>query len=235
MRRHRMRKVKAKKDHSLARTHKDQVQDMKLNKIEKQIHKLQSGEELKYIDTTFGAPTSAGVQTLLNGTVIGTNQESRIAAQISMTSVMWHCRIISPNTSLGPFAYRLMIVIDRQPNGVAFVKSGDPLLGQTALLNNAIITTELDSFTQYENSKRFKVLWDKRGAINANIGIDTPATTTVPMELVFRGYRKINRATKYGDDVGVVSAINTNAVYFLAYSSVTLSIFGGSRIYFKDA
>lgn len=227
---------RTKKDHTLPTTKKDQNQDKRLEKVEKNIKMLKTSEELKYIDTLVTTPSgTAGTFTLLNGMVIGTAQNTRVGGQIYMTSVSWNLRLFSPTTN-GPFAYRIIIVVDRQPNGIQFAGSGNPLTGNIALLNNAIVTAELDSFIQYENIKRFKILYDYRGAFNAQVAVDAPPSTQIiSIERPFSGYKKLNLTTKYGDDIATAGAINTNAVYCLIYTSASMQTLGGFRIYFKDA
>lgn len=232
--------ARSKKDKTLPRSRKDANQDKRIMRVEKSLKSMKQEEELKYKDTALTSPTTTTANMdVINLLSLGQSQITRIGAQVHMTSVQWKFTAAAATGTLTPITFRYLLVLDRQPNGALATFSGSPLAGTIAILNTAVIGQAAVAPIQYENIKRFRILKDKTISWNPQMSLQdaNPATTVVSLEKTISGYRKLGINTKYGDDVGTIADINTNALYLITICDVASSIViqGGTRIYFRDA
>lgn len=233
-------RYRKKGDKTMPRTKKDWNQDKRIVRLEKSVASINRNTELKYVEASWSATaTATGATVLCNGLAPGTNQISRIGAQIHMTSIMFNFYATNLTSTLTPTVFRFMLILDRQPNGAAPDLSGDPVSGlEVSLLNNALLPLT-QAFRQYETVHRYKILEDKIVVFNPQMSLQdaNPATAVVAITKEMRGYHKLNHYVKYGDDTAGIASINTNSIYAVFFANVTngVTIVGGSRIYFKDS
>lgn len=232
--------ARSKRDKTIPRNRKDANQDKRIMRVEKSLKSMKNEEELKYKDTALTSPTTTTANMdVINLLAVGQSQVTRIGGQVHMTSVQWKFTATAASGVLLPITFRYMLVLDRQPNGALATFAGSPLAGTIAILNNAVITQQSVAPIQYENIKRFRILKDKTISWNPQMSLQdaNPATAVVPFEKTISGYRKLGINTKYGDDTGTITDINTNALYLITYcdSVNALITLGGTRIYYRDA
>lgn len=209
----------------LAKNAKDEAQDKQLQNVKKQIRKIQSNEDLKNFDVLSTlAPTTTGTFSCLNAMAQGTTKITRVANMISATSVQLRGRItVDAAATFSPIV-RIVIFWDQQAN------AGAPT---TALLFDAgVITPLVSSPYNHDNSKRFKILYDKRFVVEGQ-----PALTSLNSKLMEK-YIKLSRNTKYNTTGGATFAdITTNSLWLFAVSNDATNspaVVIGSRLYFKD-
>jgi len=124
-----------------------------------QIKALQRDVEQKWYDTTF---SDATVITTANDNATlstfftpdrGVTQTNRIGRKVFVHSVQWKLivmyKISDPSTTAGSSAIRLVLVYDRQSNGVS------------PAVTDVFNTDAIESFTNKDNSKRFKIIADR--------------------------------------------------------------------------
>lgn len=144
-------------------TKKDLEQNRQIIKIEKKLKKLDKEPELKWTDeynASFVVPNTGLVYNILTpGPVQGVGPNNRIGNQINMTSLMTKILLLSNASSLDPTRYRVLIVIDKE------FEIGNPQLGgaptSSAILDNSVVTDLTLSPRNFNNIKRYKIVYDK--------------------------------------------------------------------------
>lgn len=185
--------------------------------------------ERKYIDqNTTLQPALAGtsVKTLLNGCAQGTDAPSnRIGRETSMKSIYWMLYGSIAATTTGAAPFRLVIVYDKESNGVAATASGTPA---TDAFNQDNIGAQMN----LDQRDRFIVLVDE---IIDNIG------TAGPQSLFRKGYRKISLPCVFNATGGAtIASINTGGIYAFLWNGGTFATLAptlnlSTRIRFEDA
>lgn len=161
--------------------------------------------EFKSADPYNGTIINPGVSpviTLLNGLTQGDDISNREGRQIRLKSVD-----ISQAYSMNGAAFgtiiRMMLVLDKQPNGAVF-NSAD-------LLQN----TDTVAFRQLDNRRRFLILEDRKYTISS----------TGPIIGYDRVYKEIDIKTTYDDsNAGTIADIETNALYLLFISNEATNV-----------
>jgi len=157
------------------------------------------GEERKYDDVTLStAMTTTGTFVLMNGLVPGSLASQRIGSKCDFVSILCRFRI---NTGATPTncAYRIMVIVDKQANGVA------PTVAEV-LVGAALVTSPQN----LDNRARFVVLLDYVDTLDIQ-------SHSINMKTVFMR-KKIS--TTYNSGVaGTVGDIRTNSVYLLLSST----------------
>lgn len=214
------------KDIEPAGTKKDQIQDRKIANVKKSVKKIQSRIELRFTDQFQNAAvTSTATFLSLNQLTVGDLPTSRTGNQISATSIQWRGRISNSAAATTSNVVRMIIGWDAQCN------AANPTAA--LLLENGIVTPLVSAPYNHNNSKRFRILYDKR----FNVGAKN-ATQTIDNVLV-GGKIKLSRPIKFNDvGGGTVADVTTNNLFAMfvsndATNSPVVAI--GFRLYFKDA
>jgi len=209
----------------LPKNAKDSAQDKSIIQLKKSIKEIQMNEELKNFDILSTlTPNTAGTFVCLNPMVQGQTKLTRIGNQISCTSLQYRGRItIDASATFTPIV-RIIFFWDSQANASAVT---------TALLLDAgIITPLVSSPYNHDNSRRFKVLSDRRYTVEGQ-----PALTSLNSKLI-QGDIKLNRITKFNTtNGGTFADITTNSLWMFVVSNDgtnTPAVVVGSRLYFKD-
>lgn len=163
--------------------------------------------EYKYRDNASSSQAgnidSEAIKALMNGYPRATtSDQDRVGNSAKITSIQLRAfiniNVTSPPTNT---FVRLMIVLDKQPNGVEFDLS-DLLKQET-----------LQSFRNLTNGKRFLVYMDKM----VNISTERP-------QQFVKFHKDVDIHTEYNDNNdGSITNINTNAIYFVAFSNIALA------------
>lgn len=176
--------------------------------------------ELKHIDgiaavamlfqqtNTVCAPGSAdGNLVLLNACAQGTTAHGRIGERIQIKSILVRACIQVPDADVAQVSFsqcvRVMIVLDRQPNGLSFAVND--LLDTSHTASNVVTSGQNLTYRQ-----RFKILCDRHyvlaGASNA-------------AEYLFEYYAKKNITVEYNGTSATptVAEIRTNALWLCLY------------------
>lgn len=176
----------------------------------KKKYKPKQKEEWKAITTNLTLnQDSTGSLVLLNGCTRGGDIANREGRQINMRSVEIKLQdFVTSGTGIDQ-NHRILLVLDKQPNGVA-----------------PAIADILDSASTYalrnlNNRKRFKILWDKRLQMNAS---GEPFSTKL-----INKYKKFYIQTTYNaGDVGTIADIATNSLYLIGFGNVAPGATAGS-------
>lgn len=150
----------------------------------------------------------------LNIIPLGNTSTTRIGRKINIRSLLFRCATSS--TSGNPENARVLIVYDKQTNGVT------PLAAD--ILSNAVDTT---SPMNLNNSERFLIIADF---------LTEQTQSGVENCLHKPEYRKINLDTMYGTNTGTIGDINTGGLFLLACGtdSVGTSLVYTNRIRYLD-
>lgn len=186
------------------------------------------GPELKFLDlTTTIQPALAGTGSLflLNACSQGTDAINHIGRQTTMKSLYWLWRGNIQATTTGSGSVRLVILYDKEAEGVAptiFTSSPTDAFNQ----DNIVAQMNLN------NRDRFVVLLDE---VIECIG------TAGPQAFMRKGYRKVSLPCVFNSgNAGTVADIQTGSVYAFAWSGgsfATATTTGSlqTRIRFEDA
>jgi hypothetical protein len=165
--------------------------------------------ELKALDTavSLAADTTGAVQ-LLNGIQPGTALNQRVGRQIQVTHLTYRLACtVTAATGVDQF-HRVLIVLDRQPNGVA------PAV-------NEVIDGGSTSQYNLSNQKRFAILYDKRYYLNAS---GEPGSGAV-----LNGEKPVNILVQYNSGVaGTVADLATNSIYMIVLGTIAAGATAGS-------
>ncbi len=168
-------------------------------------------QERKFSDTSFSSvavnDTLTGASIFhLNGVPANTSNEGRIGKKLAMRSLWIQLALEKAGTSTSQVDFiRLMVILDRQPNGELPVWSQILDLPGTG---NSL--TELNSPNQLGNSKRFQTLWDHRITLFDNF-----------KEGVFaRKFLSMSQTAQYNNSGAGIADINTNSLLLCLIGSV---------------
>lgn len=205
--------------------------------LNKKIKTIQRRQELKHLDRVFAGQTISTTEGffLLNGMVIGTNDKTRDGNDIACTSIQWRLRFQTDADRVASgTVIRMIIFWDQQANG------GNPTAAE--LLDQSVITSELDAPYNHDNQKRFKILHDQiiilePMSINTFTAASGVTTAFVPRVTYKRGKRSLNRITKYDGETAAITDIVSNSLHVMFVSDLAADVpivSGGFRLYFKD-
>ena len=154
------------------------------------------GLEKKFIDT---ASTITNLSTtpqliLLNGVTTGTDYNTRIGREIKMTSsyLRWNA-----STTVNAFI-RVMLIYDKQPNGVA-----------PSAVTDILVAQSMTSPNNLNNKDRFISISDK---------VYTFDTAGVLVRFA-KKYKKLSTVCTYSGTGATVASIATGAYYLIVFSS----------------
>lgn len=167
-------------------------------------------EEFKYIDTSgTWVNDTTGAVTLLNGCVPGDDAINREGRQITMRSL--ECKLTNfatATTGLDQF-HRVLIVLDKQANGAA------------PAITDILVTNNVSAPRNLNNSKRFKILMDKRFYLNAAGEAGTAK--------IWKKYKKLLIPVQFNNGTaGTVADIITNSLYLVTLGNVAAGGSAGS-------
>lgn len=176
--------------------------------------------ELKAVDVSPNtAADTGGAILLLNGIAPGTALDQRVGRQVAMVKLNYHL-LCSVTAATGiDQSHRVLVVRDKQPNGVALTIADVLTGGSTSQYN-------------LSNQARFAILMDKRYYLNAS---GEPGSG-----LVLDGSIGINAIEQFnGGIAGTVADITTNSLYLIilgtAAPGVTAGIVAGQfRLRYYD-
>jgi hypothetical protein len=163
------------------------------------------------------ATFSAG--TLLNALFQGVTAGTRLGRKIAMRSILIHYSIALSSTSVGGTPARIMVVYDKQSNGIA------------PLITDILTFNDFNAPNNLNNSDRFITLFNE---------ITDPISTQNNFSIAKILYRKLGLEVVYKDTSnGDITDIATGAIYaFIAQTSavtvVTPACLSFTRIRYED-
>lgn len=180
--------------------------------------------EWKYKDTTLGtsAVTTAGLQILLNGLAPGNSAETRVGMKVELRSLELRFSIQNTPTTGLTQAIRVMIIMDKQTNGVS------------ANYADYMANVNVYGMRNLAQRKRFRCLWDRQYPLSlaGNNG-------TLKVIHTYLKFRK-PIVVEYNDGVaGTVADISSGSIFLVAFSTqptgtTDASLEGYSRIRYTD-
>jgi len=156
---------------------------------------------------------------LVNPVIQGSSATTRIGRRILMKSlyIRWFAQLVS--TTTGGTPYRMLVVYDSQTNGTA------------PAVTDVVLTDEITSPMNLNNSRRFKTLCDKTWECLGTGG---------PQSITLEKYIKLNLPVEFNNgNAGTVGDIQTGSIYVICWTgnglavTVPTSVFY-SRIRFSD-
>lgn len=189
---------------------------------------MRTGEK-KTIDRTvnsFPADTT-GTVNLLNGVATGTDFTERIGRKILIKSIYIQGIVQTLDTVSNNCLNRLIVVLDKQPNGAA------------PAINDVLVSSNSTEQLNLNNRDRFRILADKRFA---TAQIDTTATQAFagsPTCHVVKIYKKCNITTQYSGTTNGIGSLATNAIHMITVGNQVPGSGGNfilsARVRFVDA
>lgn len=169
------------------------------------------------VPIVFGQTTAT--LALLNGCAQGTTAITHVGRSIMMKSLTWKFSGHLAPTTTGASPVRLLIIYDKQPNGVACTAA--------QVLSADILAAPMN----LDNSHRFTILADHEISCIGTAG---------PQAFFAKGYRKIGLPAEFGSAAADITAITTGSVYAFFWQDGGLlvalpSCIFTSRIRFEDA
>jgi len=171
--------------------------------------------ELKFKDTdtiaTIPLSMAFAGGILLNGLIPGSTATTRIGRKVILKSLLMRYRGITATTSVGGCPVRMLMVYDKQANGVA------PVLGDV-LRANATYTSQ----SNLNNRNRFVILFDRTVQLNASGESGSSRVINVRVNL------RNKLVTFNGGTAGTVADISTGSIYIFSVGSVAPGATAGS-------
>jgi len=193
-------------------------------------------EELKFKDTgsPFSSVPSNGIifPLSINEVKQGTGESERIGRNILIKKVMFKGTIhlnsnTQPSNATPQAAHdvlRVLVFIDKQSNGSS-PGVEDILEGTVANpLNHSV-----NSFRNLANSKRFRILYDKRIVMNANFATVNSADQIISQRKItqFNWYLNVNIPIEFDGVDGITSEIKSNNIGVLLITADSRITFDG--------
>lgn len=190
-------------------------------------------QEWKFTDQTTGAleVCTTATLTLLNGLAPGNSASQRIGSKVSWMSMEAYIQIFAHATTGIDNKCRLLVVLDKQPNGAA-----------PGAITDILQTADFLSPRNLANRKRFKIMWDKRLYVG-NVLNAAGTGTAIPNFRLFKIYKKFKYPLQTDFNAGVagtVADIATNSLYFCtlgntATGATTATCSGYFRLRYTDS
>lgn len=168
--------------------------------------------EWKYLDVTVNqALNSTPFFQLLNGLVPGTGASQRVGMKVTVMSIQANFRVVT-TAATGVDQYcRYMIVLDRQPNGLA-----------PAAITDILNISSVNGLKNLASRKRFNLMIDKHFAMGSTLN-DATHPGSIPNIRLYRIYMKLRRplVIEYNTGTaGTVADISTNSIHLVGIGSV---------------
>ncbi len=135
----------------------------------------------------------------LNPITQGPGQSQRDGLDYVLRSVQFDMHILFNATT----RYRFILVLDRDPQGLAVTWGGILATVSSSLIFNAP--------RQLDHTKRFKILWDKSGYV------DLAMKSTAK----FKKYFKLGHKCKNSGTAGTIAQVTNNSLYLIMLSDQT--------------
>jgi len=158
------------------------------------------------VSTTYPCDTGGGI-ILLNGVAVGDDIHNRTGRRVSMKSVHVQGFLRTLDSTTGTCVNRLMIVYDRQPNGLA------------PIMTDIITAGDGVSFNNLGNRDRFVVIADKKYVLGRVDDTATQAVAQSPGGAIVNIHRKLNHVTTFIGTGDTVAAIGTGSLYMVITGS----------------
>lgn len=157
--------------------------------------------EKKYVDfAATGTLSGTPLVVALNAIAQGDGGSTRDGDQCKITSINGHI-LVRNGSATTPGVARLMIVHDKQSDGTA------PTLSE--ILEGTSQYQILTSPINMDNSRRFKILWDKR------VDLDPFNAGNSGIFKQYSFYEKMELHTRYSGTSNNVSDISSNGLFFV--------------------
>lgn len=201
------------KTHKRTKTPKEKIPKKVKSYVGKAINR--SSETYYMYGGGEATPSTTTTFRLLNGCTQGDAVGNRSGDEIKCTSVLIDVQInqkyVDATHLYGkyPSTVRCMLVVDKQPNKAIFA------------ITDLLVDETLHAMRNYQQRKRFHVLYDKLITYTPpNSAMPTAAQTVTIKEFKIRKNLK-NLKTEYAGNAGTVADITKNSVYFLYFTDDT--------------
>lgn len=161
------------------------------------------------IATAAYACDTTGSVTALNLIDEGTGDSARIGRKIQLTSVQIRGFIQPADADTGDSMVRVMLVWDKQVNGVI------------ATIANILSAATANSFMNLDNRERFKVVCDEKFTLQQFNVASSLSGSALPLVDV---YKKFSGVTIYDGTGGGIADINTGAMYLVTIGTAVAAI-----------
>jgi len=173
------------------------------------------GKELKFLDTekTQTSNSSWDPTTVVNLVGRGNGPTQRIGRSFTIRSIQMRYQIIKPS-GLDKATFRILVILDRQTNGLGFLGSAIIVGG------SAFDDTTWRGYRNLENISRFEILWDKTIDLNA-YSHDNALTTIAPTTISGTYFKKVNIKVEMSGtgETATLTDIKDNSIHVRACSS----------------
>lgn len=188
-------------------------------------YKVSAQPETKWVDTSIAITTGGQSLTLVNGLAEGADSINRIGRKVMSKRVAVKGFVEVNATTPFNDSYRVMLVHDKQSNGVAPVFQGT---GATVCIFNAV-GNSVNLFRSIDSTRRFEIYGDQVITVDAS----------GPGQQPFTIYADIGRPTKYNSgNTATITDINEGSWYFVCANNdgntVPSSITATVRFTFVD-
>ncbi len=182
-------------------------------------------KESKFIDITTGNLVPVGatsIVTLLTGVTQGDTDESRDGSDIYITSLQVKLQVLQDIDQVVGANCKLFLVLKKDVRGAALATT------------NLFVTDNVLSMRQVDNSKNFRILWQK------NFALQAPADTATQKNFLIEKYIKFKSPirAKYLGTGNAVTDIDRNSLSFIFMTDATATPAPiwkfQSRVTFKD-
>lgn len=186
--------------------------------------------ELKFKDTSISDPVVAATGFISTNLLLipqGTSDNTRIGRLITLRSIGFKFQWKLPSKTVVTDmtdTVRVMVIQDKQANGTL------PAVG------DILKQTELVSFNELNNKRRFRTLMDRVYDMNSS-GMAGNGTTQDSMEVVRYDswFKKLNMPIDYSSSVGSITELKSNNIFVLLISTDGNCSFDGNvRMRFSD-
>lgn len=176
--------------------------------------------ELKSVDSSGTiALDNSGLGTghvaLINGLFTGVERYQRVGRRVTAKRINIRCYIYTSAASPAVVddIFRFAVVFDEQPSTIAAVTSAS-LWAQVT--NAGVVSTNMLSFNNRDNSMRYKTLRSHMVQINA----ETQAGETYKERILWEWDIPVNYTTQYNaGNTGLIGDITTGALYLVAHGN----------------
>lgn len=151
----------------------------------------------------------------------GVGESQRIGKECVIRKIHLRGQWSLPNGTTSNERCRLMFILDTQCNGA------------TATVGNVLETADIDSFLNLENTKRFKILYDRTVTLNAQANVS--ATNTYPITKNVKWNKMCNIKINWSSTTGAIAELCCNNIFCMAISESGVGVFAGRyRLRFTD-
>lgn len=166
--------------------------------------------ELKASDTSVSLATdTTGAILLVNGLVPGVALNERIARLVHADKLTLRLAAAATAATGVDQIHRVMVVMDKQPNGVALA------------ITDVVDSVNTAALLNLSNQARFKILYDRRFYLNAS---GEPGS----LQLITDTLRLHSTVQFNAGVAGTVADITTNSIYLITIGNVVAGVGAGT-------